>query len=454
MIALSITNNIQQDIRLSTQPKNHLVHHQCTSIMFFDYIVKETAALNSEDKIKTIEEALKTRAKDEMLWRDEFIDRLAPIRSITHENAIGVAHSFYSTCWLEPVKIRVELILHCVGNLPDVFRGVANYSSNLFETPASWKGQEITRLPVTEPYTYNPARGQVLRFCEDPYNPLNSRDLIIDEEVYFKWLEADDLRIRSTLGIISLALLGLYTRSVAQVKKIVNGYLYVRWAHLFAVQAPPAISLFSDSRLADIKEGLRNSQLSARILAMCERKADEDGKFKKAFEFLVVPISSAYKFHLEGMFDTVEEKTGIPEPTIRVLLECMSKTLSQSDALRRVKIQYEKFLKTMRYIAVGYHSEVLLEDGSKFRTKYFRCARLIDPKFFQSIVGNESLRSFFAGFIDDSEKKCSFTPQDLCEECYAAGKEFRDKLNNGAVVNSVDGDRAIEGPNKIYSLTN
>lgn len=101
----------------------------------------------------------------------------------------------------------------------------------------------------------------------------------------------------------------------------------------------------------------------------------------------------------------------------------------------------------MRYIAVGYNSELLLQDGSKFRTKFFRLAPMIDKRFFRSITeGNESLRSFFAGFIKDSKEKSVFMPSPICQESYDAGHEFREKLKNGTAIYRAEVIQAIELP--------
>lgn len=142
---------------------------------------------------------------------------------------------------------------------------------------------------------------------------MNCKDLVINEHEYFQWLIASGKnRIRPTLGIISLALLGLCTRTVAETEEVVNGTLYLRWNEFFVTKRPPKISKIKSFILESTKEFLKYSPLTGRIIAMCLRKSEEDEKFRKAFEFLVPHAELANgKFTLERMFEIVEKETGL-----------------------------------------------------------------------------------------------------------------------------------------------
>lgn len=206
--------------------------------------------------------------------------------------------------------------------------------------------------------------------------------------------------IRSTLSIISLALLGLYTRNLADVDCIVNGDLYLRWSEIFTTKAPPVRISISKDDLRRIQKAFRGELLLTKcVLAMCLKllKNNSNPRFEIAFNYLVATHESGAPL-LEELFDMASARTGLKEVDLLSYLT-VEKTLLSWSECHLIRNQYEHFFLVMRYVAYCYNHKKTFDNGVEIRTRFYRYAPLIDKRFLASITtGSYELKSFFVGF--------------------------------------------------------
>lgn len=369
----------------------------------FKALLKEAEAATPVQIEETIKHAYITRRS---LWWDGYLHRLAPIGGLGLKgdaDYIRLAVTYFNC--LKNVRRHkgktARLILCCIADLPDVFNGTTDsvfgpMIKSSTESVSSWP--QVTLHDKLKSDLSNQSLSTVYR---DPRNAKNIMYQVTNEGQFFKWLIADTYRIRSVLGIISLALLGLHTRGVPDVHWILNGDLYLCWGHLFAVAAPPVKIALRTSSLGNILQALHSELPSTqRVLAMCLKLLERDphSKFAAAFDYLVALRESA-AFSLEHLFDQASSKVGMDECELLSQIT-VTKTLLSSTECLLIRAQYEDFFFVMRYIAYCHDRARSFDTGVQLRTRFYRYAPLIDKRFFAPIInGNRELRSFFVGFV-------------------------------------------------------
>lgn len=403
--------------------------------MLFDDLLEEMQSIPPRDTAAMIKRMIDSSGnRSDLLWSDDHLYKLTPIKcrrgGSSDYTKLAVT---YFNCLKQPKykkEIIARLIIHFIADLPDVFNGTTD---ELFSSLVEDTDQEVLEIPEVklQDRLKHPLVDQdIPSVYQDRSNPNERMEQVTDEHKFIDWLIGGGASvIRSTLGIISLTLLGLYTRKVSDVDDAVNSGLYLHWDQLFAVQAPPAKIMIPVTVLEKIKTGLgRESTLTATVLSMCLRRVEEDpdSKFSAAFHQFVA-IEQSFKIsHLEIALDLVYTKTGMRVTDIQKTMT-IKKTLLSFQEFQVVWDQYKNFCMIMRYIAYCSLDKCSERSEHNIRTKYYRYAPLIDGRYFSSITrGNLKLRSFFFGYLDGIEECNSFMSKGCSIEKYVrAGRTFR-----------------------------
>lgn len=396
----------------------------------FNALLEEADAASAEDIEETISRALETK---DQLWRDQHLYRFKPVRCSLDS---GLDYVKLAMTYFDCLKRRSftrrrligKLVLFCIADLPDVFNGTTE--QRFFEPLVQAMDDEglLSGVQLRERLQYPPVDRDVWALYKDPRRPEDRVRQLCNEAKFFRWLVAgDSYSIRSTLGIISLTLLGLYTRSTAEVENTINGELYLRWGEMFAVEAPPAKIAVPADTLRRIEKALgAEHELTERVLAMCLRMLDKLGaesRYGVAFAYLVAIYRTTLMSRLDIIFELAHKRMGLDEAVIRETLQ--TKTTLKEEQICKLYKQLDNYFLIMRYVAYCYKHERRLDDqGLVIRTRYYKYAPLLGRGYFDSIMhGNYELRSFFAAMCDLSKiPSDNFAPMKLFfKKEYAAG---------------------------------
>lgn len=336
------------------------------------------------------------------LWTDDVLDRIKVLKfSLTSEAELKSLAQQFIASLKAPTLETVTLICGCIANLTDVFRGDEN---SLFVDPGSDANRvEDITIPATQmTLTLETKNETKIYSYYDPRNPKDKINVEYNEASFYDWLLADYKRIRPTLGILSLSLLRLYTRSAENAMLHCNGKIYTQWGQLFNASKPPKALHVELDAMKKIKLEINNSDDNIRrVIAMLVRKFSEleETDLSKAHScssyILYTPIAF-HGFDLFKAMDAVKLNTGWTVLRIWDLIN--------STGIPILKNQIENYCSVYAHIARGLKEDGTNRDGRVIRTmRFYMFARALDGTCFASIspFKNRELVCFLIGLAGE-----------------------------------------------------
>jgi hypothetical protein len=284
--------------------------------------------------------------------------------------------------------------------MPDMFS--SGHSGNYLTIESGNRVEDIT--PETADLVL--ASGEVISEMEESYTYVDFTNNHRRAEVkhcaskMLHEIGSDVMRIRQVLAMLSLSLLRITARSVANTEKHVNGIVYKQWERLSNAYRPTVGLYFKKDRLEKLQSLLnKHSDRVKQAVAMCIRSFIADNpsaaKAQAAARYFLFGPFAFEELHLISALERIKKRTGLD--TSRVLEEAKGLAFCGADM----------FSAYLEYIARGQVDGAKTMRGTPYSTKLYMYSRYLDGNMFLRISRKHlpELYAFLIGFGGGDQKE-------------------------------------------------
>lgn len=344
---------------------------------------------------------------EELLWDDSMLEAILKLKFKINDEAsyVKLANTFLIK--LEsPDAMTVPLICGCIANLPDIFR---HSDQDAFVLPEDEsKIQDLNDLiDINQGQDYKGIDEDGTFFYEDRKN--SPPTIEYNTYKFHQWLVSEPAHgIRVALGILSLSLLRLSTKSHGNVSNHFNGRLYRNW-YLLGDREPSYAFHLPLDRLRIIKNLFKNNvDLVRRAIAMAiyfflnrqYRDLDSSSliRNRNSYDYFMNYPIAFYGYELQRVVDNVKTKTGWN-------LSKIYKIIERRKEHSVVKEQLENYIRIICYVSKRFRNVEVGEDGTTTSTDFYMYARVFDDRYMVSISPdrNKEMLCFMIGLAGCKE---------------------------------------------------